>query len=129
MARSRSGVARRDRGDTGGRVKINPRHRQGYYRATTNVQGNTRTTRTQREQPRASKDSTEFDSSVGRNEPFEFALGKGNVIKAFDMGVATMKIGERCFLTCATNSAYGAAGSPPAIPPDATLIFELEMLG
>ncbi|XP_052851779.1 FK506-binding protein 59 [Drosophila gunungcola] len=74
-------------------------------------------------------DGTEFDSSVGRNEPFEFPLGKGNVIKAFDMGVATMKLGERCFLTCAPNYAYGAAGSPPAIPPDATLIFELEMLG
>jgi len=41
------------------------------------------------------------------------------------MGVATMKIGERCFLTCAPNYAYGAAGSPPAIPPDATLIFEV----
>ncbi|XP_039490684.1 FK506-binding protein 59 [Drosophila santomea] len=74
-------------------------------------------------------DGTEFDSSVSRNEPFEFPLGKGNVIKAFDMGVATMKLGERCFLTCAPNYAYGAAGSPPAIPPDATLIFELEMLG
>lgn len=47
------------------------------------------------------------------------------MIKAFDMGVATMKLGERCFLTCAPNYAYGAAGSPPAIPPDATLIFEV----
>ncbi|KAH8350500.1 hypothetical protein KR067_004998 [Drosophila pandora] len=75
------------------------------------------------------EDGTEFDSSLSRNEPFEFPLGKGNVIKAFDMGVATMKLGERCFLTCAPNYAYGAAGSPPAIPPDATLIFELEMLG
>ncbi|KAM8717661.1 hypothetical protein ACLKA7_004370 [Drosophila subpalustris] len=74
-------------------------------------------------------DGTEFDSSVGRNEPFEFELGKGLVIKAFDMGVATMKLGERCFLTCAPNYAYGAAGSPPSIPPDSTLIFELEMLG
>ncbi|XP_062142282.1 FK506-binding protein 59 [Drosophila sulfurigaster albostrigata] len=74
-------------------------------------------------------DGTEFDSSVARNEPFEFELGKGHVIKAFDMGVATMKVGERCFLTCASNYAYGAAGSPPSIPPDATLIFELEMLG
>ncbi|XP_068147492.1 FK506-binding protein 59 [Drosophila tropicalis] len=74
-------------------------------------------------------DGTEFDSSVSRNEPFEFELGKGRVIKAFDMGVATMKLGERCFLTCAPNYAYGAAGSPPSIPPDSTLIFELEMLG
>jgi len=60
---------------------------------------------------------------------FEVPLGKGNVIKAFDMGVATMKIGERCLMTCAPNYAYQAAGSPPAIPPDATLNFELEMMG
>ncbi|XP_023177091.1 FK506-binding protein 59 [Drosophila hydei] len=72
-------------------------------------------------------DGTEFDSSVGRNEPFELELGKG--IKGFDMCAATMKLGERCILTCAPNYAYGAAGSPPSIPPDATLIFELEMLG
>jgi len=72
-------------------------------------------------------DGTEFDSSVGRNKPFEFPLGKGNVIKDFDKGMATMKIGDRCFLTCAPNYAYGAAGSPPAILRDATLIFELEM--
>nr|XP_036677391.1 FK506-binding protein 59-like [Drosophila suzukii] len=74
-------------------------------------------------------DGTEFDSRVGRNELFEVPLGKGNVIKAFDMGVATMKIGERCLMTCAPNYAYQAAGSPPAIPPDATLNFELEMMG
>ncbi|KAH8298154.1 hypothetical protein KR018_009385 [Drosophila ironensis] len=74
-------------------------------------------------------DGTEFDSSVKNNQPFEFQLGKGYVIKAFDIGVATMKLGEKCFLTCAPNYAYGAAGSPPTIPPDATLIFELEMLG
>ncbi|XP_018794277.1 PREDICTED: FK506-binding protein 59 [Bactrocera latifrons] len=73
-------------------------------------------------------DGTVFDSSVGR-EPFEFDLGKGHVIKAFDMGVATMKLNEKCLLTCASDYAYGAAGSPPSIPPNSTLIFELEMLG
>lgn len=73
-------------------------------------------------------DGTVFDSSVGR-EPFEFDLGKGHVIKAFDMGVATMKLNEKCSLTCASEYAYGAAGSPPSIPPNSTLIFELEMLG
>ncbi|XP_054744105.1 FK506-binding protein 59 isoform X1 [Anastrepha obliqua] len=73
-------------------------------------------------------DGTVFDSSVER-EPFEFDLGKGHVIKAFDMGVATMKLNEKCKLTCAPDYAYGAAGSPPSIPPNSTLIFELEMLG
>ncbi|XP_065355698.1 FK506-binding protein 59 [Calliphora vicina] len=74
-------------------------------------------------------DGTIFDSSVGRGQPFEFNLGKGSVIKAFDLGVATMKLGEKCNLICAPNYAYGEAGSPPSIPPNSTLIFELEMLG
>ncbi|XP_063707720.1 FK506-binding protein 59-like [Culicoides brevitarsis] len=72
---------------------------------------------------------TQFDSSVERNEPFEFDLGKGSVIKAFDMGVASMKKGEKCVLTCGSEYAYGEAGSPPNIPPNATLLFELELLG
>jgi FK506-binding protein 4/5 len=74
-------------------------------------------------------DGTKFDSSVDRNEPFEFGLGKGQVIRAFDMGVATMRKGEKCMLTCGPTYAYGAAGSPPNIPPNSTLKFELEMLG
>jgi FK506-binding protein 4/5 len=74
-------------------------------------------------------DGTKFDSSVDRNEPFEFGLGKGQVIRAFDMGVSTMRKGEKCMLTCAPNYAYGAAGSPPNIPSNSTLKFELEMLG
>ncbi|XP_055371443.1 FK506-binding protein 59 [Condylostylus longicornis] len=74
-------------------------------------------------------DGKVFDSSVERNEPFEFQLGKGSVIKAFDMGVATMKLKEKCVLTCAPEYAYGKGGSPPSIPPNATLIFELEMMG
>lgn len=74
-------------------------------------------------------DGKQFDSSRDRNEPFEFNLGHGSVIKAFDMGVATMKLGEKCILKCAPDYAYGASGSPPNIPPNSTLNFELEMLG
>lgn len=74
-------------------------------------------------------DGKKFDSSLDRNEPFEFKLGQGSVIKAFDMGVATMKLGEKCVLKCAPDYAYGASGSPPNIPPNSTLNFELEMLG
>ncbi|KAL0831758.1 hypothetical protein ABMA28_001298 [Loxostege sticticalis] len=73
-------------------------------------------------------DGTKFDSSRDRNEPFEFNLGKGSVIKAWDIGVATMKKGEVCVLTCAPEYAYGAAGSPPKIPPNSTLQFEIEMI-
>lgn len=73
-------------------------------------------------------DGTKFDSSLDRNEPFEFSLGKGQVIKAFDMGIASMKKGEKCVLTCAPEYAYGKAGSPPNIPPNSTLLFELEMI-
>ena len=74
-------------------------------------------------------DGTKFDSSLDRNEPFEFVLGKGQVIRAFDMGVSTMKKGEKCMLTCGPSYAYGVAGSPPNIPPNSTLKFELEMMG
>jgi FK506-binding protein 4/5 len=73
-------------------------------------------------------DGTKFDSSVDRGEPFEFTLGKGEVIKSWDLGVASMKKGEKCVLTCAPEYAYGKAGSPPNIPPDSTLKFELELL-
>lgn len=75
------------------------------------------------------EDGTKFDSSFDRNEPFEFSLGKGEVIRAFDIGVSSMTKGERCMLTCASNYAYGPSGSPPNIPPNSVLKFELEMLG
>lgn len=73
-------------------------------------------------------DGTKIDSSRDRNEPFKFDLKKGNVIKAWDIGVATMKKGEIAMLTCAPDYAYGAKGSPPNIPPDSTLKFEIEMI-
>nr|KAF6505184.1 FKBP prolyl isomerase 5 [Rousettus aegyptiacus] len=65
-----------------------------------------------------------FDSSHDRNEPFVFNLGKGQVIKAWDIGVATMKKGEMCHLLCKPEYAYGSAGSVPKIPSNATLFFE-----
>lgn len=74
-------------------------------------------------------DGTKFDSSLDRNEPFEFELGKGVVVKAFDLGIASMKKGEKSILTCAPEYAYGASGSPPNIPPNATLLFEVTQYG
>eukprot|EP00731_Ephydatia_muelleri_P031993 Em0023g500a len=72
-------------------------------------------------------DGTVFDSSRDRGELFKFKLGKGSVIKGWDIGVATMKKGETCLLTCRSEYAYGKAGSPPKIPADATLQFEVEL--
>ncbi|XP_072241866.1 peptidyl-prolyl cis-trans isomerase FKBP4 [Leuresthes tenuis] len=72
-------------------------------------------------------DGTHFDSSRDRGEKFSFEMGRGQVIKAWDIGVATMKVGEICQLICKPEYAYGSAGSPPKIPPNATLIFEVEL--
>jgi FKBP-type peptidyl-prolyl cis-trans isomerase len=69
-----------------------------------------------------------FDSSRDRNEPFVFSLGAGEVIRGWDEGVATMKKGEKAVLVVRAEAAYGAAGSPPKIPPNATLDFEVELL-
>merc|ERR1719291_1386208 len=71
-------------------------------------------------------DGSEFDSSRGRGQPFVFTLGKGQVIKGWDVGVATMKKGEVAKFTLAPEFAYGAGGSPPKIPASATLNFEVE---
>lgn len=68
-----------------------------------------------------------FDSSVERNEKFKFKLGEGQVIKGWDVGVATMTRGEKCILTCTPEYAYGKTGSPPKIGPDETLQFEVEL--
>ncbi|XP_066592679.1 FK506-binding protein 59 isoform X2 [Prorops nasuta] len=73
-------------------------------------------------------DGTKFDSSRDRNEPFSFTLGVSEVIKGWDIGVATMKKGEIAILTCKSKYAYGKNGSPPKIPPDATLKFEVELI-
>ncbi|CAI7872926.1 unnamed protein product [Closterium sp. NIES-53] len=73
-------------------------------------------------------DGTKFDSSVDRGEPFNFKLGQGQVIKGWDKGIASMKKGEKSVFTIKPEYAYGEAGSPPTIPANATLKFEVELL-
>jgi FK506-binding protein 1 len=74
-------------------------------------------------------DGKKFDSSKDRGKPFKFRIGQGEVIKGWDEGVAQMSVGQKANLTCTPDYGYGAKGAGGVIPPNATLIFEVELLG
>jgi len=74
-------------------------------------------------------DGRKIDSSRDRGQPFQFTLGRGQVIAGWEEGVARMSLGEVAQLTISPDLAYGAQGVPPVIAPNATLVFNVELLG
>uniref|UniRef100_A0A7S3V7D8 peptidylprolyl isomerase n=1 Tax=Chaetoceros debilis TaxID=122233 RepID=A0A7S3V7D8_9STRA len=73
-------------------------------------------------------DGSQFDSSVSRGKPFQFVIGIGQVIKGWDEGVSQMSLGEKAMLNISSDFGYGASGAGGAIPPNADLKFEVELL-
>ncbi|MCK5475204.1 MAG: FKBP-type peptidyl-prolyl cis-trans isomerase [Candidatus Pacebacteria bacterium] len=74
------------------------------------------------------EDGTKFDSSIDRGEPFSFIIGAGQVIQGWDQGTLDMKVGEKRKLTIPAELGYGSAGAGDAIPPNATIIFDIELM-